>query len=360
MPAYPGALAAIDWLDLGDTGLVVVNSLLGALAVAAILLIARRAFADRRQLRLAVGLSAALYPTLVTYTGLALAENLSIAALCWLTYIAFFAPFETSRPERWLIGWFLVSSVVFATRAEGLLLVVVSLLVAVRFRPVSWRFATVMVFLAAIAPGAWAIRNDLSTGRFEFVDSLNRDATLVLSVDDGQFTSPLYRRGVTLATVGDATEQEREAYHDAVVAHVKTSLREETGRVLAYKAKSLLNFPFAPLVYQWSAERDYVLTDAVNNLNGRNVLRVCWAGILLLQYVLAVIGLLAWWRHDKRGYAIGIALYPVLALLLAIPFHSELRLWFGAAFLLLVPAVKGASVVAAWQRARQRPIVQPQ
>ena len=94
MPGYPALLAVIHWLHLGDTGVVVLNSLLGALAVAAVLLVGRRVFADRPRSRLALGLAAALYPPLITYTGMAFSENLSIAAVSWLAYVAFFASFD--------------------------------------------------------------------------------------------------------------------------------------------------------------------------------------------------------------------------------------------------------------------------
>ena len=263
-PGYPVVLSFVSLSGESNAVLVLANSLLGVLTVGLLMLMASRVFEPTR-LVTATGLVAALYPPFITYTGVAYAENLAIPAICLFVYVAFLHP----MPKR---GWIWVLAVggaavlIAMTRAEGIALVVLGVVLASWFR----RLPVVLVAAALIAvvavPLAWAARNEHVVHRFELGDPLDRDVTLVLSTNDGDFTDPLYRRGVTLGHDGTSSSAARDAYHDDVTSAIRHAFDTNRGHVLAYKAKSLLNFPFTiPVVWTWAAERDYSLSDAATD-----------------------------------------------------------------------------------------------
>lgn len=346
MPGYPALLAIVDVLGGGHVGIVFVNSLVGAAAVLAIALIAREVFGDHLLVRLVAVLAAAVYPPLVTYTSVAYAENLSIAALCWFVYVAFFQPVAAGRRRTWLIWLLLTSAVVTLTRSEGTIVVVVGVLLATRLRSFSVSSAVISLFVVLIAPAAWVVRNDVATTRLELSDSLYQNDTLLLSFNDGNLDAPLYLRGEALAY--QSSTRGRSQYQHAVFTYIGDAIKHRPASVVAYKLKSLIDFPFMPVVWSWSAVRDYSLSDAVRDPTFKNLLRVAWSIILLAQYILAILGFRKWWREGLRRYTFALALYPTIAVLLAIPFHSEPRLWFGAAVLLIIPAAEGGRAIWHW------------
>jgi len=352
MPGYPVALAIVDWVGAGRLGIVVLNSLLGAAAVLAVLLIARETFGDHYRLRRATGLAVAVYPPLVTYSSLALSENLSIAALSWFCYIAFFQPMPVRRRWHWLLSLLLAGTVVTLSRSEGAVVVIVGALVAGRLRHLPRSFAVVTLLVALIAPLGWAARNDIAVHRVELSDSAYLDSTLLLSFNDGNQDAPLYRRGSAVGM--GSSNSARSAYQHSVVAYVRNALEQRATSVIAYKVKSLANFPFIPFVWTRSATSSF--SALVQHLTAHDMIQIFWSVILLVQYLLAIIGFAKWWRDRQYRYVAGLLLYPIIAFGLAVPFHAQLRLWFGAAVLLVIPAAEGARTICGARtdaRARQ-------
>jgi hypothetical protein len=342
LPGYPAVLALVDLVGGSNTALVIANSLLGAAAVAILVLIANRVFPDRPVLGIWVGALAVVYPAFVTFTGVAYSENLAIPAVCVFIYATFLS--RAPRTSwRWILPVAATGAVVALTRPEGIALVALGLIASAVLRRPPLLLALAAVAATAVAPVAWAIRNDIEVHRFEFSDPTSRDVTLLLSTNDGDVHDPLYLRGFQLGYDGTSSASQRQTYHREVTSSIRHALKTNRNHVFVYKAKSLFNFPFVPVVWTWSSAHDYSFTEAAQDLTGRNLLRVAWSFLLVIEYGLAVFGLVTWWRHRERGRVIAFALYPTLAVALAVPFHSELRLWFAAAALLLVPAVEGAS-----------------
>ncbi len=345
-PGYPAMLVPVAWLGAGHFGAVVLNALLGTIAVLALALIGCEVFAASESKQLAVALLAATYPPSVTFTGLVLSENLLYAAGSWFIYLAFFAPIVRTRPLVWLAGLFVAGALVAAARTEGVLLAVIGIALALSLRrpPVAVAVAAVAVVL--VAPALWAVRNDAALGRFELVDSAYRDANLLLSVNDGNAADPLFVRGVALGHIGESSALARARYESAVGHRISRALRDQPGRVLSFKVKGLADFPFVPPVWNWAIERfsrNYLLSHAARNLGPRNAIRLAWSLLLLVQYGLALLGLSRWFRRRQYRYVIGLLLYPCLALALTIPFQADPREWSFAALLLLVPAVEGGA-----------------
>jgi hypothetical protein len=345
MPGYPVLIAMVDWLGTGSNGLKVVNSILGALAVVAVIRIARVVFADSRWIWVS-GFAVGLYPTMATYTSVALTENLSVAALCWFVYYAFFAQLNDENRWHWLIAFGISACAVTMARAEGVLVVLAGVILMAFVRRLRFGMAAAALTLALIPPAAWALRNHAVSGRYELSDPMDTYITAVLSVKDGNFQTPLYRQGVQLAQNGAASNPRARAREEhSVRVAISYALSHDTFHVAKYKLKSLADFPFPPLDYSWSAGNAYSLSEAFKSLSLKNALRIIWSIVLLAQYVLAVIGLRVWLKHGRRAWVVGTLLYPVIAFLLAIPFHSELRLWFAASIILVPPAVQGAETL---------------
>jgi hypothetical protein len=339
MPGYPALVAVAFLLKTGDSGVVFLNSLLGTAAVVAVALIARQVFPNAPGLRLLAVAAVAFYPPLVTYSSVAYAENLSVAAVTWFVYVAFFKPIDPGRRWHWLVWLFATSTAVVLARAEGVVVVVMAVILIWRLRRLSLPFAAAALACVLVAPVGWIARNEVATHRLELTDSLDRDVTLLLSFNDGNLNMPLYRQGIALAY--RSTSASRSGFHRAVDRYISDALSQRPGHVAAYKLKSLANLVFLPVVWRWSASRDYSFSDAVRDPTARNLVRLMWSVVLVLEYVCAAIGISWWWRRGQPQYVAGILLYPAVAFLLAIPFHAELRLWFAAAPLIAVPAAQG-------------------
>ncbi len=242
-------------------------------------------------------------------------------------------------------------------RAEGVAVVLIGIVVMGLVRRVPVKMATIAMVAICLVPAGWAVRNQLQIGRFELTDPMSAYVNAVLSVTDGNFSGPLYQQGVRLAEEGGGTHPHQRERAAAADRHeIASQLSHNTLHVLAYKAKCLANFPFIPLVWSWSAGGDYGLSQAAAHLNSRNILRLVWSVLLFCSYVLAVVGLVAWLRRGKWDWVAGVLLYPVLAFLVAVPFPSELRVWFAAAAILIVPSVAGGIEVIDRLRGRRRPI----
>lgn len=346
-PAYAALLVPVEWLDGRHFGVVILNALLGTAAVWAVALIARRVFWERPRLGGLSAWAAAVYPPAVTFTGLVLSENLSAAAGCWLVYLLFFAVIGRGRHlALWLSAVFVAGSMLILDRAEGILIVLLGLLLAVAVRRIRITLAGIALVAVLIVPAAWVSRNDAELGRIELTDAVYRDANLLLSVNDGDPTDPLYRRGVALAYAGTSNSTERAAYHRAVMQRVSEVLRARPADVLSFKAKALGNFVFVPLVWNWALEHfteNYTLGDAVRHLNARDAARVAWSLVLVVQYAAALLGLWLWVRQRRYREVCGLLVYPVVALALTIPFQADERQWWVAGFLMLVPAAEGVA-----------------
>lgn len=360
MPGYPALIAVADWLHAGYDGIVVVNVLLGALTTVAMFAIARRVFAEQPRLAFGVGLAAALYPTLVAFAAVGYSENLYVCAICWFIYAVFFQPTRDGGRLRSIVTIFVSGTLVAFARSEGIVVLVAASVIGLWLRNGARRGIVIALALVLIAPVGWALRNDAAVGRLELTDPVGRDMTLLLSFNNGRLTSPLFHYGLVIArdqpALGDALPRnaasvsERGAYHDAVISYVKVSLRTRLGGIIAYKAKSLAELPFVPIVWQWSTHSDYAITESASHVTPRNLARLAWGVLLLLEYCLALGGLVRWWQQRRYRDLAAVMLYPVIVFGLAIPFHAELRLWFPAALLLLLPAGEGAF----WIRRRWR------
>jgi hypothetical protein len=350
MPAYPAVIALADWSHLGPPALPILNALLGVLAVWGILLISREVFGQSDRATVWAGMLAALYPTMVTYVGLAYSENLSVAATVLLIYVVFFASWSPSR-VGWVVKLGATASLLVLTRPEGVLVASVAVFVCVLVRRPPSIVAAMAIGVVLLAPITWATRNFIEFGRFELTDPTNSQVTVLLTFDGGNFSDATYIRGVRIGYQGAAaTPEERKAYTREMTSFVAQRFKAAPASIITYKAKSLLNFPFSPPVWTWAAQRDYGLSEAIRHLDATGVARIVWSTVLIVEYALATVGIVAWRRTGRSGWAAGILLYPACALALAIPFHSELRLWFAAALLLVVPAVEGGRLL--WRRAR--------
>jgi hypothetical protein len=344
LPGYPALLVPVLWLGLGHTGVVLLNSLLGTAAVGAVALIARQIFSDRPRVQLAVMLVAAVYPSVVTFTAFALTENLLFAAGAWFLYLAFFSPSATRRPVIWLAGIFVVASLLSLTRAESVVIVVLGVLLAAVVRHLPRALAAAALVAVLLAPAAWVIRNDVAVGRAELSDSIYRDDNLLLSVDHGNWNTPLYLRGERLAHEGTGNAAARARFHSEVMNHISTVLRQSPGSVVSFKIKGLVNFFFVPPVVSWAYENfssNYLASHAITHLRARSLLRLAWSLLLIGQYAAAICGLVVWWRRKRYREVLALLLYPAVALALTVPFQADQREWTFAAFILILPAAEG-------------------
>jgi 4-amino-4-deoxy-L-arabinose transferase-like glycosyltransferase len=365
LPGYPVVVAIADLFGSGRTSLLLFNAALGALTVVAVGLISQSLLKSPAA-RIASTLVAAVYPALVTYSAVAYSENLSICAECWLVYVAFCCPVKRKAWWGWVLSVGIIAAVVSLTRAEGAFLSLLGVTLALRIRRTPLLYTCVAIVLVVLVPLAWAIRNEATVGRFELTDPIMRDQTLLLSVNNGQFT-PLYINELKAARdqpalhdslpSSRASAGQRAKYHEQVASFISRQLSTRPFGVAAYKAKSLINLPFVPFAWQWSTTSDYSLSDSLRHPNVRNAIRIIWSVVLLAQYIFAGIGLRVWWRQRRYRSLVTILLCPVLAFLLAVPFHADLRLWYAPALLLVIPAVEGITACASDRRVRrgQRP-----
>jgi hypothetical protein len=338
-------LAPVLWLGLGHKGVVLLNSLLGTAAVGAVALMARQIFPRRPRVQLAVTLVAALYPSVVTFAAYALTENLLFAAGSWFLYLAFFSPTATRRPVVWLTGIFVVASLLSLARAESVALVVLGVVLATVVRHLQRALAAAALVAVLIAPAAWIVRNDVAVGRVELSDSIYRDDNLLLSVDHGNPYTPLYLWGERLAHEGTGNVAARAQFHSDVMHHVSAVLRRSPGSVVTFKIKGLANFFFVPPVVSWAYQNfssNYLASHSITHLGPRNVIRLAWSLLLIVQYVAALVGLVLWWRQKRYREVLALLLYPAIALALTVPFQADQREWTFAAFLLILPAAEGA------------------
>jgi hypothetical protein len=345
LPGYPALLMPVDWFGAGHTGIVVLNSLLGTAAVGAIALIARQLFAERPRMQLSAVLVAALYPPLVTFSGLVLVENLLFVAGSWFLYLAFYSPMATRRPLAWLAGIFVTALLLSLSRSEGVAMALVGMLLASRLRRLPLALAVGAIAAVLVAPAAWIVRNDVAVQRIQLTDSMYLYTNLLLSFNNGSATDPLYLRGVALAYDGTSSADSRSRYESDVSHYVSDRLRHSLGSVLSFKVKGFFNFFFVPPVWNWALERfsrNYTLGDAIRHPGVRNAIRFAWSLLLIAQYLAAALGLRLWWRRKQYRDLCGLLLYPLIALVLTIPFQADQRAWTFAAFLLILPAVEGA------------------
>lgn len=331
LPGYPALLSTVRLVLGQKASIVVLNSVLGAVAVLGLMAIARRLLPGRWWI--VVGLVGALYPPLVTYSPLALSEDLSVAALTWFVYGACCE--ERPRARAGILA--LTGIALTLGRAEGVVVAVVGALIAYGLRS---RRAWALVGVFVLVAGGWAVRNSVQLGRFEIADSAYRDATVLLSVNKGNFQDPTYQRAFAIGRYHPLAS--RTSLHTEVSNRVSTALRTRLVATVRRKAYSLAKLPFGFVVFSWAERSAGVVSGAA-----RNAVRVPWDIVLLAEYVLAGLTLKSWWGADRRR-VLAFLFYPALTFALSVPFFAQPRLWLAAEWVLIVPAVAGARRIYHW------------
>lgn len=351
LPAYPLLLVPMQWLGAGHVGVSFIDSVLGVISVGGLLAIATVVFADRPKLIVVAGVACAVFPSALTFVDTGLSENVLLAAGPWFLYAAFL--WGGRRSLGWFALLFVSATSLAMARAEDIVVVVIGLLLGCRFARVPAKIVVAALCVVLVVPLGWAVRNDHVLGRFELTDPMYRDAQLLMQVTDGSQDSPMYLRGIALGYDGRANAAERAAYQQQVFQLIEHG---SVTKIVKFDAKNFANFPFVPLVWTWALrdfDTSYTLGDSIRNLDFRNGLRVLWSVVLLLMYCLAAIGLVRWWRIDRRRVVM-IVLYPVVAVVVAIAVVADPRQWLLPSMLLILPAVEGAAVCSERWQARRR------
>lgn len=328
LPGYPALLALFRLVLSQDVAIVLLNASLGALAVVGLVLIAERVIPHPWPV--VVGVVGAVWPPMVTYTGYALTENLTVAAVTWLVWGA------AAEPGRRRDAAMLLASIgLLFCRAEGIVIVAAALAIVYAGR--AWRTGAVIGLVLVALTVGWVARNDAQVGRLELTDPAYRNATLLLSVNHGDINDPDFQQGVGFARRAPVGDNGRSEYQQLVKDRLSDGL---TGSTVAYKMKSVASLPFGPVVYEWAnTSAGGSVGDALAGRTPRDLARLAWDAALAVMYVLAAAGLWSWWQEGRKRLVLAVLLYPVVVLLVSVPFHAEQRLWFAAAWVLVVPAV---------------------
>jgi len=358
-PAYPAVLVPEEWLHAGHAGIVITNTLLAIVGLLAFFLIAEAVFANRPRLLRGTAIALTFFPSAVTYAGLAMSENVLLAAVPWLVYLIFYSPAFSSTAVsghsrlRWFLGMLVSGGSLCLTHAEGVAIVIVGIGLAAVIRRPPARVVVIAVALALAAPVAWVVRNDVVLHRMELNDSMYTDAAVLQNFTHGSQTSPLYLEAVHLGVDGTSSPAARARYRHEMDALIS---RTPVSAVVKYKVDATANVLFTPLVWNWALEKfdsNYTLGDALRHISTRNIVRVVWSVALAVLYLFAALGLVLWWRSRRRVFVLAILLYPVVELLVSLPFQADPRQWLLAVLLAVFPAAEGVDHVVTKRQGRQ-------
>jgi hypothetical protein len=156
----------------------------------------------------------------------------------------------------------------------------------------------------------------------------------ILGAVDNNFSNPLYLRASPFLDV-----EQRRSYATATTQYERAYLTANLGSVIATHVKqaveSTLTFPIRAWAY---GKTTASIRSGFSDLTFPNVLRLVWAGVLVIEYALAVAGVVALWRRQQRWDAVSLGLVPFLVFAGGLILQAQDRFFLSSELILIVPA----------------------
>jgi hypothetical protein len=339
VPAYPAILAVAFAVSGSHWSVIVLNSLIGAVSTFLVWLIAEGLHLNRARALWCTGIAAFWLPT-ASLAGIALSENLSVAAVLAMVY------FVLIRPPRTRLRLFVIGSalawLVALTRDELVVFVLLVAIVAGRRAHLKPLATAGLALCFLFGSFTWVARNEVQVHRTEYVDSVMSNAVLVASMN-GSLHTRLYKKAYRLVAQPTISNTERAEYQRQVYKYVKNRLTHHLTAVAEDKAKygleSFFPVPIFGLTYTGQS---------------KEAIRALWSLLILVEYLLAAVTARRWWKSDRKSDVVSILLFPVFIVLFEMVFDPQFRFLLPVNLLLLPLAVEG---IGTWLA--NRPSKQP-
>ena len=329
LPGYPALLAVAFSVSTSHWVVILLNALLGAISTLLVWYIARGLHLTRPVALWSMGI-AAFCIAAASFAGIAQSENLSVPAVLAFVYVVLV------KPPRSLLLLFVLGSalawIAALTRDELVLVVVLAAVVAAHRAKLRVVGTVLLVACFLLGPGAWVIRNHVQIHRTELVDSLMSDSVVVATLNGQNFSAPLYVRSQDMAFDPRTTQAQRTQFHQQVYTYAKHMILHEPVTVAEQQATYFLEALFPVPIYGVTYTSSLLFLE-----------RMAWSILLLIEYALAAVTGVKWWRAGRRRDVVSIGLFPAFIAVFMVFIDPQPRFWLPSVLLLLPTAVVGAA-----------------